>query len=397
MGPKRLGKRKRVPPRDAIGDSLRKAHERLVRKRLKSAKSEEDAERILEAATAELRDSLVKTLGEAATRMADELDRRRNRLIKERRQQEAGFERRLQRTWAEGLDRLEALLHAFLEFGAMYYKDGIQAGVEESPALFKALSSLHARSCRVGGEITRLLRSGYADGAHARWRTLHEVAVVAQFLGKHGNLMAERYLLHDGVRACRAAERYAQHSVALGWDPIGESELRALRARRDALIKRFGKPFGGDFGWAAEQLEEGSPGVGHLESDINLAHWRPFYGWASDPVHAGPGGLQTMGARHLGKNHLLAGASNAGLADPGQYAALSMAQVLSALVVHRRENLTYFTMYMAFNEEVKRCQAALFLAHRSVEERTTRNLERLARPKRRKPKGRTSKPAQRSR
>src|SRR5205823_6426740 len=117
------------------------------------------------------------------------------------------------------------------------------------------------RSSRVGGEIVRLIRSGFADGAHARWRTLHEIAVVAQFLGKHGNAMAERYLLHDAVRACRAAERYAQHSAALGWESIEDEELKALRTRRDDLIQRFGKPFGTDFGWAAEQLQEGSPGI----------------------------------------------------------------------------------------------------------------------------------------
>jgi len=380
-----MSRRKKSKLYDELGESIHRTTMRLVRKRLKTATSVEDAERIMDAATSALKESLPKTLGDGALRIADSLDRRRKSLIRDRREREAGFERRLQRTWGEGFDRLEAHLHAFLEFGEMYYKDGLDADEPPTPALFKALSELHARGCRVGGEIVRLMRAGFADGAHARWRTLHEIAVVAQFLAKHGNAMAERYLLHDAVRACRAAERYAQHSATLGFEAIPIAELQELQSRRDDLIARYGKPFGTDFGWAAEQVQQGNPGLAHLETDIDLAHWRPFFGWASDPVHAGPGGLRPLGADGHGRDYLLAGPSNAGLFDPGQYTALSMGQVLSALVAHRKENMTYLAMYMAFNELGKRCQAALLDAHRDVKERTARNLERVAAKKRRAP------------
>jgi hypothetical protein len=372
-----LSHRKKKKSRDELGESIHRTTMRLVRKRLNSATSVEDAERILEAATSALKESLPKTLEDGALRIADSLDRRRKRLIKDRREREAGFERRLQQTWGDGFDRLEAHLHAFLEFGEMYYKDGVDADEPPTPALYKALSELHARSCRVVGEIVRLVRAGFADGAHARWRTLHEIAVVAQFLAKHGNAMAERYLLHDAVRACRAAERYAQHAETLGFEEISSEELQEHRSRRDALIVRYGKPFGTDFGWAAEQLKQGTPGLAHLETDIDLAHWRPFFGWASDPVHAGPGGLRPLGAEDHGKNYLLAGPSNAGLFDPAQYTVLSMGQILSALVAHPKENLTYLAMYMAFNEMGKRCQAALLAAHEFVEERTAKNRDRI--------------------
>lgn len=49
-------------------------------------------------------------------------------------------------------------------------------------------------------------------------------------------------------------------------------------------------------------------------------------------------------------------------------------------------------MYMAFNEQGKRCQAALLAAHKEVEERTTKNMERLARKEARRPIGRPSQP-----
>jgi len=51
---------------------------------------------------------------------------------------------------------------------------------------FEALVRLQAGAARVAGEIYALLLSGYASGAHARWRTLHEIAVTALFIAQRG-------------------------------------------------------------------------------------------------------------------------------------------------------------------------------------------------------------------
>ncbi len=47
----------------------------------------------------------------------------------------------------------------------------------ESSRLANALLMLHARTCLVASELETMIRCGYADGAAARWRTLHEMAV----------------------------------------------------------------------------------------------------------------------------------------------------------------------------------------------------------------------------
>ena len=52
--------------------------------------------------------------------------------------------------------------------------------------VFFVLWRLHARSCQITMEILALLKSGFADGAHARWRTLHEIAVTALFIKQQG-------------------------------------------------------------------------------------------------------------------------------------------------------------------------------------------------------------------
>ncbi len=79
---------------------------------------------------------------------------------------------------------------------------------KEGDFVFDVVIRLHARACQIASEVLKLLKSGFADGAHARWRSLHEVAVVALFIHKHGNDVAEKYLLHDVVESYRAATQY---------------------------------------------------------------------------------------------------------------------------------------------------------------------------------------------
>ena len=59
---------------------------------------------------------------------------------------------------------------------------------------------LHANACLVTSEVITLLEAGYSSGATARWRSLHEVAVYAMFIVKHGPGTAERYLRHVHIK-----------------------------------------------------------------------------------------------------------------------------------------------------------------------------------------------------
>ncbi|NJM53745.1 MAG: hypothetical protein HC846_10380 [Blastocatellia bacterium] len=76
---------------------------------------------------------------------------------------------------------------------------------------FEVLLSLYARACLVSSEILVLLKAGFPDGSHARWRTLHEIAVVAMFIEKHGKEVAERYLLHEYVEDYKGAMQHQKY------------------------------------------------------------------------------------------------------------------------------------------------------------------------------------------
>lgn len=64
--------------------------------------------------------------------------------------------------------------------------------------LFTALRFINGRAIHVTNEILVLLKNGYADAACARLRTLYELSVVADFLVKHGDNIAEAYIKYDG-------------------------------------------------------------------------------------------------------------------------------------------------------------------------------------------------------
>jgi hypothetical protein len=88
-----------------------------------------------------------------------------------------------------------------------------------------------------------------------------------------------------------------------------------------------------DYGWAAEALHNPRPTFTQIEASLDMDHWRPWFRLASQSVHAGSQGLQfALGIPHDPPGMLLAGASDAGLADPGHQMAISLTMVTVAFL-----------------------------------------------------------------
>jgi hypothetical protein len=248
-----------------------------------------------------------------------------------------GFEKRLYRSWRRPLDLTEMLLVIAAESGELFSDQWPWSESEDQDLVFDVLRRLHARGCQVAHEIFTLLKSGYASGAHARWRALHETAVTSAFIAKHGKETAERYLLHEHVEAYKAALGYQKHRKALGVRPYRKTELDQMKANRDQLVARYGKAFNGNYGWAAAALQRSDEGVGFvdIEATVQLDHWRPYYKMASHPVHANPKAIAfNLGLRHR-QRLLLTGPSDLGLTDPGHSTAISLTQLtITLLAMH---------------------------------------------------------------
>ena len=252
---------------------------------------------------------------------------RRNRRRRQR------FEARLAKHWATPLHLLELLVELAQEIGETIAEDSRAVDGPSDEHTLSALIAIHARGCQVTRAILSLLRSGFADDAHARWRSLHDLAVVSAFISKHRGDVAERYLLHEIVQQRKLAQQYKNYETRARLEPLSQAEMDELDERYGSLIDRFGKSFGTDNGWAASVLGKERPDFADIECDVGLDHWRPYVRMSSDNVHAGVhGALYRLGIGGTGRGVLLAGPSNLGLADPGHGAALSLSLITAALV-----------------------------------------------------------------
>jgi hypothetical protein len=218
---------------------------------------------------------------------------------------------------------------------------------EDNDFKFEALVRLHARACLTASEVRALLVSGHATGAHTRWRTLHELAVVAFVIKDHEQEVAEKYLLHEVIDSAKAADEYERYYVRLSDEPPDHNELARVRGARDRLLQRYGQQFRNRYGWAAGILGKNqNPNLRQLEESVELDHMRPYYHMASHGVHPGIKGsyfsIQDLGTR--GKQ-MAAGPSNVGLADPGHAALISLVQCTVAMLNHYPQEEAQTTIF----------------------------------------------------
>ncbi len=169
--------------------------------------------------------------------------------LRHRRGIEVQFRERLYTRWKEGLDRLEMLIMIAQESGDTYIEDINNELADEGGAsadeasMLEALIALHVRACRIASEVLCLLQGGYADGANARWRSLHEVAVTAMFLTEHPGDTPRRYLDHAAVESQKSAEKYQEHCQTLGYEPFTDEEMAAIQKNSDAANQKYGPAY----------------------------------------------------------------------------------------------------------------------------------------------------------
>jgi len=255
-------------------------------------------------------------------------------MLQEHRELDAGFRERTFQRWQEGLDLLEMLIVMAEESGSEFNTEFRPQAIQQNNFVFEAVCGLHARAVLIAREILCLLEGGFADGALARWRSLHEIAVVSAFLSERDNQLAERYLLSRETLACKAIIEYQAHVLRTGLDPFTEDEVQRAIHLRDKLVQQYGAAIQRDFGWAAEALGNKSPTFKDLEEAVGLDHLRPYFRWASDHVHAGHKPHATfLGTSESVQPVLLAGQSNSGFTEPATQTGLSLTQATAALLL----------------------------------------------------------------
>ncbi len=275
------------------------------------------------------------------------------------------FENRLYEHWKKPFDLLEFFIHNSLEVGRIFNEKNRPFAAKNNDYVFEALIRLHAHACLVSQEILVLMKRGYADGANARWLTLNEIAVISFFIKKHGNDVAERYLLYQYIESCKAMREYQKYASRLGYSPYSDEEIENMVNIRKKLIERFGRNFSNNNGWAAEILKKNSPQFIDLAQTANLDHLYPLFKMASNAVHATCSkGLYFKLGDPSGKV-MQAGPSNYGMADPGQNTAISLLHVNVALL-NIRPNLENLATMKAMQPLLKEIKMAFIEAQKSI-------------------------------
>jgi hypothetical protein len=221
----------------------------------------------------------------------------RKRWPKEQKAQQvdlAGFRERMEETWGKPLGQLRMLLTIAREWCGEAHEAADDSEKDGKSRVRKLMVRFLVRSCQVTDEIICLLENGFADGAMARWRTLHEIGVVAAVIAKFGDDMAERYVAHQAVEARRAMRKYMDCYLDLGYRPVSARDAKKIEKRYQAAMKRYGDPFKSDYGWAAHHLKNPRPNFVDLEAAAGHATMRAHYQMGNDNVHAG---VKSMYAR----------------------------------------------------------------------------------------------------
>ena len=292
-----------------------------------------------------------------AEEMKPKIEEAATKAVREYRRNNLGFIKRNYARWASGFDALEVLISVAIDVGSTFNKDYRPKAVDESDFVFEMLAHLHARACLIAHEITALLRCGFPDAAHARWRSLHETTVTALFIQKHGEAAAIRYMEHEAVARYKSVNNYSTHTERLKHKPVDKEWLDALKAQFDFVLEKYGSDFEEAYGWAMPHLNinKKAPNFADLERDVELDHLRPYYKMASEHVHAASLGIHpTLALSEAEEPGLLVGPSNSGFSDPAQCTALSLTQCTTAFLTHEcdTERLVSILVIDALRQDV---------------------------------------------
>lgn len=332
-------------------DILQKAFDEAVEELASSATSKDELEKLAGA----LPEKLQELLGNLPAEILSTIRESAHEGLEERRANHASFVERNISRWKKGLDLLELLLEIAIEAGESFNKRLRPEAAEKSDLLFDILVRLHAKGCLIGKEILTLLKNGYADGAHARWRALHEISVTAMFLSKHGAEAARSYTDFEFVEAYKGASQLNQYESRINASGFSEEEMENFKKQYESVIARHGREFKKPYGWATKFLPTGPTTFFALEEDVGLDHWRPYYKWASQNVHANVKTIKySLGLCEATEDILQVGPSNSGMTDPAHSTAISLAQLTctTLFISPNLDDVVAVKMLLALSDEV---------------------------------------------
>ena len=187
------------------------------------------------------------------------------------------FQKNLYRKWKGPIEKLRMLRTICFELGSEFARDLDERPPKGKESLYAVLISSHMRACQIADEVLCLIEGGFADGAMARSRSLHEVAVISAFVLGHGEDVARRYFAHKIVDLKKDAGQYwnlMKHFVDGGDNKL---HYEKICGQYEKAIREFGKEFKNPYGWAAVCFGGRSPRFDEIEKAVCEDGARYFY------------------------------------------------------------------------------------------------------------------------
>lgn len=290
---------------------------------------------------------ILSVVDKMAESVSNTLQSRMDDMLKDQYEIQNAFDNNLHDIWAEALNLLQGLIVISDEAAQGYLKRSDK--YSKNDLTQNLLVRLYAKANQISKEILHLIRHGFADGAQARWRSLHEIAVVCNFIAEHGDSVAERYVQHESVEIYKAAKQYNQFYARLGAEKIDDSEMVLIEKEYLELIDKYGKSYASDYGWAATALNLKRPMFINIEASVKLDHIRPYYKSASANIHANPAGVFKRLGLFPEEDILLAGPSGIGLSDPARSTVMSLTQITTSVLTYGA-NIDFLVVCRAMDE-----------------------------------------------
>ncbi|EPQ5627071.1 DUF5677 domain-containing protein [Enterobacter hormaechei] len=249
--------------------------------------------------------------------------------------------------WKDALELLEMHIEICIRSGSNFSENRILTTDTLYENHIGLLIRLHAKACLTANEILCLLKNGFADAAHARWRSLHEINVTLKFIQTFGPKCSERFIAHEIYDSYYGMKSHKNHEHRLQEKGPSEHDCEVITKLFRNAIKKYGKEFDSQYGWAIPFLNNssGKAGFQSIEKAVNLDHMRPYFKWASQRIHINTKTIIKSLSLPYDENQTLnIGPSNYGLTDPAQGMAISLGQATAWLIMTEESEKNVITI-----------------------------------------------------
>lgn len=286
---------------DRVDEIFNKALMKEINKRLEQATTQEAADAIIEDISDDDLLSMYRTVyKERAKESVDFFRNTMHEEVKKFREEENAYIYQLNEQWKDGFVASEAiyiLVSQEVETYVSWVKNLKQDMRNEQQYVFTSLQHLQGRALQIYLEIITLMKNGFVDGAYARWRSMYELVIIASFILKYGEDVAEQFIKSLNNQG------WYEWARASGIFPKEKKKIQFNDIKKNC--------------------------------DINTEAWSRQYNLSNVAIHASSRG--TFG--RLGKDEttkaILIGRSNYGLHIPAEYSAISLAHITSMfLAIH---------------------------------------------------------------